>query len=246
MHYTAFRQAECEWEWHIVEGTALAEHCTSWCNVLNPGLSTDGTTEYLDRLAAIDRRIFLHRSEAWHGKIAMVNEALRFLNDECALLEIDSDELWTSSQLEQLSNLLNDGRHNCAQFACRYFLGPDIAITKRGQFGNRDGEWLRLWRYSPGMRFKTHEPPVMDGMTPKIMPVTTTMQYDLVFDHMAYATLEQVEFKAAFYGSEQNPLGKLYADSVAGWKRLQDNAKWPVKVREYLPFVNDDCEAIRV
>ena len=116
MHYPIFRQLTVPWEWHVIEGTALAENCTSWCNTLRPGLSDDGTSEYLDSIA-FDPRVIISRSESWHGKISMVNEALRFLNESCVLLEADSDELWRVNQLQKIHEILSAGRYNCMRFS---------------------------------------------------------------------------------------------------------------------------------
>lgn len=251
-HYPEFRKLQVNWEWHVCEGTANSEQCTSWCKKMRPGLSSDGTTEYLDSLAW-DPRVFLYRSEMWHGKLEMVNCALKDLHEPCVLVQADADELWTAIQLERIYELLRDNHHtgtrryNSIFFYCRYFLGPDIVITSKDTFGNRtDFEWLRAWAWAPGMRFLTHEPPKLDQVEFKPMPHRNSQKHGLVFDHMAYATEEQVANKAEYYGSPNNQLGHLYSDAVEGWHRLQHNTKWPVKVRDFLRFVKDDAVAERI
>lgn len=246
LHYPELRKLTIPWEWHVVEGTALPENCTSWCNRMRPGLSDDGTTGYLDSLI-FDYCIFLYRREVWHGKVEMANAPLRYLTEPCVLLQMDSDELWKAEDLENMCDLLlGSDKPNCAYFQCRYFVGPNIVVSSKGLFGDRDYEWLRAWKWEPGMRFQTHEPPVMVGPKPLPIPKETTAYRKIFFDHMAYATEAQVKFKSDYYGSPQNPLGGLYRDSVEGWRRLQKNTVWPVKLRDFLPFVNDDSEAVRL
>lgn len=246
LHYPELLKLTIPWEWHIVEGTSSPEHCTKWCRPLTPSLSTDGTTQYLNSLL-FDTRIFLYRSEIWHGKLQMVNAPLRHLHEPCVLLQADSDELWTTKQLETIHALLSAGNHDCCHFYCRYFLGPDIIITSRNGFGNRtDFEWFRAWAYRPGMRFISHEPPKFDRVPERIMTHHQTAKHDLVFNHYAYATEAQVAFKQEFYGGPNNKLGPLYSDAVEGWRRLQANTRWPAKVGDYLRFVKDDsiCERL--
>lgn len=251
-HYPELRKLDIPWVWHIIEGTAAPAHCTAWCERIRPGLSTDGTTEYLDSLA-FDKRVFIHRSELWDGKVSMVNAALTHQHEPCVILQADADELWTARQMERIFDLLRDDhplrtkKFNCIYFYCRYFLGPDIVITTRNTFGNRtDFEWMRAWAYVPGMRFTSHEPPKMDGPEPRPMPHKRSLDHGLVFDHMAYATEAQVAFKAQFYGSDNNPLGPLYSDALEGWHRLQLNTQWPAKARDYLRFIQDDAMAARI
>jgi hypothetical protein len=244
-HYPTYRSLAIPWEWHVVEGTASARHCTKWCRDLRPGLSEDGTTEYLDSIA-FDPRVFLYRSEIWNGKVAMVNAPLYRLDRPCVLLQADADELWERAMLERLHSLVIKNQYNTYYHYCRYYLGPDIIITSTNTFGNRtESEWCRAWKYTPGQRFTSHEPPRLDIPHPIIAPHKHTAKHQLVFDHYAYATERQVRFKVEYYGSPNNKLGHLYSDAVEGWHRLQQNQVWPVKVRDFLRFVRDDATATR-
>lgn len=246
LHYPELRRLTIDWEWHVVEGTANAEHCTTWCRKTPPGLSTDGTTEYLDSLN-FDGRVIVYRSEMWHGKVNMVNEPLRHITEPCVLLQADADELWKAKQLDTIYSIISNGKFDAARFHCRYYLGPDIAITSRNTFGNRtETEWFRAWLYRPGARFKSHEPHVLDTPSERTMNHRQSEKHGLVFDHMAYATERQVAFKRDFYGSASNPIGHLYSDAVDGWRRLQDNQTWPARVRDFLRFVKDDATAERI
>lgn len=247
-HYPELRRLAIPWQWIIVEGAAAPEHCTSWCSQQPPSLSTDGTSEYLDSIY-FDTRITLLRSELWHGKLSMVNAAMEAIFEPCLLVEIDADELWTSSQLTALHHLFTKHpRAHLAYFYCRYFVGPNLYLSTRNGFGNHtDYEWLRAWRYAPGMRFKSHEPPVLEGATQHPLLHADTERAGLVFDHMAWATEPQVAFKCRFYGSRANKRGALYSSALDGWHKLQHDAlnpklQWPQLASTYLPFIEDTSQ----
>lgn len=249
--YPQLRQLDFDWQWVVVEGVAAPEKCTSWCGQQAPRLSEDGTTGYLDSIASYDKRIVLYRKELWHGKVEMCNRAIHQTSEPCLLVQADSDELWTAAQLTTMREMfLKQPAKNAAYFRCHYMLGPRIEIMSRGGYGNNESyEWLRAWRWEPGMRFKTHEPPVMETLEGKAVPLNAfshdeTKKAGLVFRHESWSTLEQVKRKAAYYGTSANKEhGKDYKNAVEGWLRLQENTTWPVDLKDFLPWVGDGVEA---
>jgi hypothetical protein len=238
MHLPVFRALPFPWTWTIIEGVAAPSFCTKWCNEIAPRLSKDGTTQYLDSIR-FDTRVRVFRSELWDGKVSMVNKALKHIHEPGLLLQVDADELWTADQLIKLHDLFTrDPSRNMAWFYCRYFLGPDIVITSRSNYGNNvEYEWQRAWRFEPGMKFRTHEPPVIEDIRPKPFTHAETERAGLVFDHMAYVTEAQLRFKEHYYG---------YPDALAHWRKLQHNTKWPARVRDFLPWVEDKAVAERI
>ena len=239
-HLEVFQQLQIPWRWHVVEGAAQNVFCTRWCKSIAAGLSTDGTTEYL---ASVSNHQVLHYPRSlWRGKIEMVNAPLSKIDASCVLMQVDSDEMWTAEQLTMIHNLLvSDSGYTEMEFLCRYFVGPDI-ITGGGKsyYGNRIGEWRRAWRYEPGMIFLAHEPPNIPRLAkqPHItMPRLATSTLGLVFEHFAYTTEAQVRFKEKFYG---------YKDAYVHWCRLQDNEYWPVKLKHFFPWVQDETIALRI
>ena len=230
-HLPMLNRLRCDWVWHIIEGVALPKACTTWCRPIEPRLSNDGTTEYLDSIAA-HPRVRIHRKAAWNGKIEMVNVPMGLLDSQCLLLQIDSDELWQAGQIETIRQMfIREPEKNHALFTCRYFVGQNLAVTKRGGYGNRNGEWLRAFRVEPGMAFSSHEPPVIADLAPSAFMPEETERLGLVFDHYAYATLKSVQFKEDYYG---------YKGAVAAWERLQANREWPARLRNFLPWVDTD------
>jgi len=242
LHWPELVKLPFRFRWNIVEGVAANVKDTSWCSQLAPRLSKDGTTQYLDAIAACDPRIVIHRKEFWQGKTSMMNEPIRFMHEPCLLLQMDADELWTAAQLIEMREMFiqNPDKHQ-ALFWCDYRVGRNIRITSRNSYGNNSGyEWLRAWRWSPGMFFASHEPPNMAGCPMMTLTHADTEKRGLVFRHESYSTRAQVTFKVSFYGSSNNPKGHLYRDAVEGWERLQRNRKWPVnELKEFLPWCGD-------
>jgi hypothetical protein len=241
-----------DWQWHVVEGVAAPDACTSWCREQVPRLSEDGTTGYLDSIASFDPRVILHQKELWHGKVAMVNEPLSRMTESCLLLQADSDELWTAEQLTKLRKMfLAEPNKNAAYFRCRYRVGRGIEIVGHECYGNQSSyEWLRAWRWEQWMKFKSHEPPVLANLDGSPVPVNAflhkeTEETGLVFRHEAWSTEAQVRFKCDYYGSPASKEhGKDYEKGLEGWRKLQANRNWPVQeLAEFLPWVGKGVKA---
>lgn len=259
-HIEVLRQLPFRWHWHIVEGVSALKHDTAWSVAMggslpesfaSGGLSSDGTSCYLDELhAAHPQEVSVYRKPdgaLWDGKVEMVGEPLRHIFEEALLWEIDADELWTVEQLERGRDMfLGDPARRAAFFWCRYFVGPDIVVSSRNcHTQNPTYEWIRAWLFRPGMRWVSHEPPRLaerQGVEGEwrdlaLGPVFThdeTEARGLVFHHFAFATEKQVAFKERYYG---------YANAVTGWKRLQATDKFPLRLADYLPWVIDETIA---
>lgn len=248
-HYPILRQLYIDWTWHVVEGVALPVGCTSWCAKMEPRLSGDGTSGYLEELARFDSRVDYRPRSWWPGKAAMFNAAMAggIYSYPCVLMQIDSDEIWTVKQIEMVHAMLASGYPNCMNFRCRYFVGPDLAITSREGFGNHTAyEWKRAWRVGHGAMFETHEPPRLAGFVEYPWTHEQTENPGLVFDHFAYATRRQMEFKKHYYASTTNPAARLYDRAVEGWEMLQ-KAVMPVEqLNRYLPWVGEGVRVERL
>lgn len=223
--------------WHltVVEGAAANTNSTAWCQPQTARLSTDGTTELLDTWKS-HPRISVYRKPFWPGgKDEMFNQALRNITRPGVLLQVDCDELWLPNQLESLLDFFAAyGQIKCAMFFSRYFLGPNIISTTRNSYGNNSYEWVRSWRFTPGLTLKSHEPPVIIGATEPCATREQTEEVGLVFDHWSWVFEKQVAYKEKFYG---------YTDAVRHWRRLQANTVWPVKLKEFLPWVDERATA---
>ena len=200
------------WEWHLVEGVAAgradarapysraallpdadamrngtggpdaAAAATAAPSVA--GLSTDGTSEFIDDLAAArGDRVFVHRrcatargaapgACAWRDKTQMANRVAHALGGrgggrgELLLVQLDADELWRAEQWAAAFDAFDgddaDGADagaarpwRCAYFHCHFLIGDDLATATPGGWGHGDAyEWLRRRRVERGARLR--------------------------------------------------------------------------------------------
>lgn len=256
-HIDELRKLPIAWHWHIVEGIADLVHDTKWSKSLGgradaslhrDGLSIDGTTDYLDRLAAAEpNRVTIYRpppGQHWHGKLAMVSAPLARIRGECLLWEIDVDEFWSAAQIERMrQRFIAAPARTAAFFLCHYFI-KQLVVTTANTYGNHiDFEWLRVWRFKPGDFWASHEPPrlcrrpdhsdiAIDVAAINPFAHGETLDDDLVFRHLAYVIPEQLRFKEIYYG---------YKDAVGQWENLP--ASGPFRLRDHLSWIADDAIA---
>jgi glycosyltransferase involved in cell wall biosynthesis len=254
-HLDIFKSLNVPWHWHIVEGVADLSHDTSWSLASGAkvpteryrhGLSSDGTSEYLDTIARDNpSNVSLYRKpkgERWDGKIEMVRAPIDSIKEDCLLWQVDSDELWTSEQIHTMHEMFTEApQRYAALFWCHYFVGPDKVIATRNCYAqNPDYEWLRVWRFQPGMQWVTHEPPTLavqalDGTSYNVAAInpfthSETEAAGLVFQHMSYTTEAQLRFKEEYYG---------YKNATENWRKLQSANDTYTLLRDYFPWVSD-------
>jgi hypothetical protein len=229
-HLHQFERLSVPWHWIVAEGRADGILDTGWCKRLPGRLSNDGTTEYLDDLSYHPNVTRLSQ-DLWPGKTAMFNAMLDFCQKPGVLMQVDSDELWTSEQLERVVEMFRvNPANDCAYFPCDYRVGPNLRCVTENAYGNNPGEWLRAWRYTPGMQFVSHEPPRLGSSPVNPIPRKHTASLGLKFFHPAYATEKQVALKEEYYN---------YPGAVSQWRVLQANTKWPAKLKDFLHWVDD-------
>jgi len=254
-HLDAFENLPFEWHWHIMEGVADLKHDTAWSaahggritdELHRNGLSNDGTSEYLDELArSHPEQVTIYRKPAnvfWDGKLEMVNAPLENISEECLLWQVDADELWTAEQIIAARKLFTEHpEKSAAYYLCRFFVGEQLIITSRETYGNNTSyEWLRTWRFQPGMRWAAHEPPRLcrlcedgrwtDISTGNCLSHAETEASGLIFQHFAYATEAQLRFKEVYYG---------YRHAVSQWRSLQETDQMPAMLRDFFEWVTD-------
>ncbi|NJO09926.1 MAG: glycosyltransferase family 2 protein [Leptolyngbyaceae cyanobacterium RM2_2_4] len=255
-HAEIFKQLPFIWHWHVVEGVAAIKHCDSWSlknggHIIDEmhfeGRSNDGTTEHLDKLShQYPENITVYRKPKgmfWDGRIEMVNAPISNIKEECLLWQIDIDELWTARQITTARQLfLKNPSKTAAYFWCDFFVGQNLVVSTRNCYSqNPRQEWLRVWRFRPGARWKTHSPPKLfettaDGEERDIAEVNPfyheeTERNGLVFQHFAYVTSAQLFFKEHCYG---------YNNALKDWSALQDEISFPAKLSKYFSWVEDN------
>ncbi|MEG4802915.1 FkbM family methyltransferase [Microcoleus sp. ARI1-B5] len=257
-HIDVLKKLPFRWHWHIVEGVADLKHDTAWSvtlggnisdDVHRDGRSLDGTTEYLDELARLyPQNISIYRKpegEFWEGKREMINAPIAGIPEECVLWQIDVDEFWTFEQICQTRQMFIEHPEKTAAFYwCWYFVGENLVISTRNCYANNPQyEWLRTWRFKPGMVWATHEPPRLAEPLPNgkwrdvafVNPFRhqETEKEGLVFQHFAYVTPNQLRFKEQYYG---------YKNATSQWLNLQQQTQFPVLLRQYFDWVKDESQ----
>lgn len=236
-HLPVFNRLSIKWRWHVVEGVADNIRDTAWCKKMEPRLSRDGTTEYINSIRR-HPRVRIYQQQLWPGKVSMFQHVANQIKEPCCLLEVDSDELWETWQIEKIVEQFDRlPTYNCARFDCVYMVGQNIRTVGRNCYGANAGEWLRAFRFAPGMEWRSHEPPFLAGVNGPhecCMSNETSRELGLVFWHYAYCFPAQVALKERYYG---------YANAGEFWARLQANTKWPTPLRKWLPWVQDDAIA---
>ncbi len=234
-HLSIFKKLSCDWRWIVVEGTAQNNGSTGWCQPQEPRLSDDGTTEYLNSLGYYASLI---RRKDWKSKDEMVNAALEYIEKPCVLMEIDVDEIHTPGNIEKIVSLFEcESELGAIKMPCRCFVGKNLICVGEHCWGNKNYEWLRAWRFEPGMQFTSHEPPVLRGLKGRTMERNEARRHGLTFDHYAYTLCKQAEFKEKFYG---------YTGLVNQWKALQQHRHFPDRLARFFPFVDDKVMVDRI
>ncbi len=231
-----FENLSVDWNLILVHGAAANAGSTRWCRQQPPRLSKDGSTEFLNSLSG-HKRIRVIQKQWWPGgKDQMFSEAIATITKSCVLFMPDVDEFFTSSQIENIVSLFRDNRGAMrAYFFCRYFLGRSIVATSENGYGNRQGEFLRAFRFSPRAFTFIHEPPILDNNKGHFISREDTRKFGIVFDHFAYTFKHQLQFKERFYN---------YHNATYQWSKLQLNAQWPVTdLKKWLPWVGDNASA---
>lgn len=246
-----------DWHWHIVEGVASLSHDTAWSaarggridsSLHRNGRSIDGTSEYLDQLARVQPgHVTIYRKPEdrfWDGKIEMVRAPIENIREESLLWQIDVDEFWTAAMFARMRDkFIDDPDRSAAYFLCHFFI-RNLVVTSANTYGNHLAyEWLRVWRFRPGDRWQSHEPPRLcrrgfddeewdDLGTLNPFSHGETLRDHLIFRHYAYVLRAQLRFKEIYYG---------YHDAVAQWEHLP--ADGPIRLRDHLSWIEDGAIA---
>jgi hypothetical protein len=257
-HIEIFKQLLFPWHWHIIEGVADLKNDTAWSvknggrvidDFHHRGRSNDGTSAYLDELAQLyPDSITIYRQpegKFWDGKREMVNAPLGNISEPCLLWQIDADELWTAVQINRMRQMfIANPEKRAAFYWCWYFVGANLVVSTRNCYSqNPASEWQRTWRYLPGLFWEAHEPPMLvetlsDGRLQDLAKTNVftheeTAREGLIFQHFAYVKLEQAQFKEYYYG---------YPNAAWEWINLQLETEFPVKLRNYFSWVQDETE----
>lgn len=234
-HLPMMQRLRQEWHWYVIEGAAKPVKDTAWCKPIKPMVSDDGTHEYLRSISNHPRVTHIFKPE-WEGKVEMCQTAVDRIQEPCLLIEIDADELYESWQIVFAEEMFKaNPDYNTAQVYCRYYVGNNIVVTSRDTWGNRETEFKRFWRFTPGMEWAAHEPPAWKNFTEKIISREQMAARGIVVEHHAYEGENSIKFREVYYG---------YSRLLWQWKKLQANTVWPIKnLADFMPHVGPGVTA---
>jgi hypothetical protein len=180
------------------------------------------------------------------------------IKEECLLWQVDADELWTAEQIIRCRELfIANPEKRAAYYWCHFFVGPDHVITTRNTYGNNSSfEWLRSWRFKPGDRWESHEPPGLfhrfepwrqwarllrgkrlrppfSATDPEVFSHAETEAAGLIFQHLAYVIAPQLKFKETYYG---------YQGAPERWRDMLAQKHFPLALKDYFPWVKDEAQ----
>ena len=226
-HLERFRSLPFPWHWYIIEGLSQVAgdsgadgHRARGGRI--PGeirhhLSTDGTSEYINKLAALPNVTVYRNSGIWPSKLMMINAPLPHLNYKCILWEIDIDEFYPLSSMIELYDMFVDNPTKTVAIV------PHIAFMSKTKYVVHDGNgwgsqsFPRPWRYEPGCIWKSHEPPVLVNARGqelnRLNPFQGKEVEHLGYHHYGYVHPSQIRFKESYYG---------YKGLYDGWMKMKD------------------------
>jgi hypothetical protein len=97
-----------------------------------------------------------------------------------------------------------------------------------GYAQNPNQEWRRLWKYSRGKKFVSHEPPILEGAGYYPMVPYEAENLDVVFRHEAYADYDQLKRKCQYYG--------YGTPSFDNWHNYLHSTEERIPVERILPW----------
>lgn len=236
---------KCFDKWYIVEGAVKPSNCTSWCKTIPEKYlnqykcSTDGTYEFLNEIQS-DKIKVIRKNDFWDGKLEMCNSFMPEI-ENCTLMQIDVDEFWKEETLKDIfeynkQSIYND-TYDFMTFKCNYYVGSNLKIITENTYGDMWYEWYRLWNIKNKTHWVSHEPPRIKGCTRTLTKTFTSKFKNWTFDHYAYFTKEQLQFKEDFYG---------YKDAVKQWQALQECNTFPCRLSDYLNWVKTPALVERI
>lgn len=209
-------------KWIIVEGFSGNKGSTNWCNNLNIHKnSKDGSIEFVAELMQEFPNVqLISRKGGWSSKDEQVNKGIEMLqgNEDGWLWQIDIDEQYNPNDFALAESKMAKDVEVAGAFHFNHLLCKDNEgrqLVGKGEWG--DNLHTRLW-YWKGQRFKSHEPPIMQGQK-------SIMELPIKYQHYSYYFEKDVIFKSKYY--------KGYASLYRNWKRLQSKSfKYPISTKE--------------
>lgn len=233
--------------WIFVESADTVYAQTNPSLVSPNGLSTDGTTEWLEQLARTDGRVIHVKhgiSSASDPAQGKCQSRQRYLDEMEAVrpeffFVVDADEFYTKTDQERLADCLNRNSRSTA-WVCKHrdiWHPASIQSEPLFRYEVTGGFWsipyCRCWRWKPNLRYITnHNTPEVNGVgLDSRLARLDNLDGQPEFIHMGFASDPVIRAaKNRYYAARGEAVDKKrswYCDSRACFETWKPNDKLP-------------------
>jgi len=200
--------------------------------------STDNTNSVLEGFYDPDNKLRVIHSQ-FSEKDDQFAAALSILDcDVDYVLQLDSDEVWSSESLSGVNRLLDERSPISVGVRSLSFVGGFKRILTG--YETRTDNFIRLLKWEPSCRFITHRPPTIvysSGQRTRshghIDSDDAYEMYDIAMHHYSYVWPSQVSSKTEYYGaavSRENCIPGFFLKHWLPWASTDDlEKKWELE-----------------
>jgi hypothetical protein len=249
-HLDVFKKLPFRWHWHVIEGAAALVHDTAWSVAAGgrledashaSGLSTDGTTGYLDAVAAADPDLVsLYRpppGSLWNGKREMVSAPLPNIRESASCGRSTRTSCGRPTRSAQCADCSSSSPTERPRTTGAIAAPEAVLATRHNYAADPDLEWLRVafpagrpLDFSRAASSRSSSALWCDRACQETpLQARRDRGAGAVFQHFAYATEERS-------GSKRATTATVVLE---GWRRLQNAVKavdGPVRP-DFFPWV---------
>ncbi len=255
-HLEKFRQLPFPWHWYIIEGLSEVAgdsgadgHRARGGHVpvdRSQYLSTDGTKEYLDKINELRDVTLFRNGDVWPSKLRMINTPLPHINYDCLLWQIDADEFYPIDSMVELHRMfMSQPTKTAAIVPHTNFINIKKCVVPDKGRQLWGSQWFpRIWRYEPGCKWYSHEPPVLNDKRGrdlnKINPFHDVETEKLGYHHYGYVHPAQIRFKESYYGYKGLYESWIDIGKTDGLVKVDDYFPWPEVVGAFADDFQDE------
>jgi hypothetical protein len=219
--------------------------------------SLDNTNLILDSYPDPENKIKIVHGQ-FDEKDDQCKAYMKYINDDIDYIwNLDSDEIYTSEDIEKIINILKD--HNPTSIgvrSCSFYGGFDYYLTG---FELKKDNFLRIFKYVNGSTWLTHRPPTIQYPNgykferKHINSETLFKLFCIQMYHYSYVFPDQVYKKVSYYKdsvSKDNCIDNYFNEIYLPWVKGSDTEKEIIEskymgVHEFKPNVRGDCFPVK-
>lgn len=226
--------------YNFVDEIVVAEGPVKYWQSMGVEKSTDSTLEILANFHDPDKKL-RYASGKYSEKDEQFQRALDLMRSQPDyLLQVDADEVWTTSALDGLYSLLRERKPVSVGVHSNTFVGGLDRVI--GGFEEKTDNFLRVFRWEDNCKFVTHRPPTIryaDGSQTRgrghIDSDEARDYYNVSMCHYSYVWPSQVKSKIEYYRSKvsmQSCIPDFYESYWFPWVKADSTEKkWEIEAR---------------